>query len=108
MAELSQALERSDAVSAELGARASRASQSGAEQRAAMHEVASTAQELAAVAERLRAAISRFSVEEESPVEAAVAPVEFPQPLTVPEPALIGAAPARRGTTRKGTLRRVG
>jgi len=108
MVELSQALERSDAVSAELGARASRASQSGAEQRAAMHEVASTAQEIAAVAERLRAAISRFSVEEESPVEAAVAPVEFPLPLTLPEPALIAAAPARRATTRKGTLRRVG
>ena len=107
MAELSQALERSDAVSAELGERASRASQSGAEQRAAMHEVATTAQELSAVAERLRAAIARFAVEDAS-VEPTPALVAFPMPVPLTEPAPPDHAPVRRSTAKPRTLRRAG
>lgn len=107
MAELSQALERSDAVSAELGERASRASQSGAEQRAAMHEVATTAQELSAVAERLRAAIARFAVEDAS-VEPTPTLVAFPMPVALTEPAPPAPPPVRRSTARPRTLRRAG
>jgi methyl-accepting chemotaxis protein len=107
MAELSQALERSDAVSAELGERARRASQSGAEQRAAMHEVATTAQELSAVADRLRIAISRFAVDETPVVAEVPVPVAYPLPLTVPETPPPESAPSRRATARKRHLRRV-
>jgi hypothetical protein len=107
MAELSQALERSDAVSAELGERARRASQSGTEQRAAMHEVATTAQELSAVADRLRIAISRFAVDEAPVVAEVPVPVAYPLPLTVPETPAPESQPSRRATGRQRHLRRV-
>jgi methyl-accepting chemotaxis protein len=90
MADLSQALEQSDAVSVEVGERASRASRAGAEQSSAMIEVTGTAQQLAELAERLRQAIAHFSVVQERPVDWGSAE----------RPASSGAQPS--------TLRRVG
>ena len=69
MADLSQALEQSDAVSVEVRERATRASRAGAEQSSAMVEVTHTAQQLAELAERLRQAIAHFSVVQERPIE---------------------------------------
>jgi methyl-accepting chemotaxis protein len=101
MAELSDALERSDAVSSELGERAGRASRAGAEQRAVMTEVAGTAQELAALAERLRATIARFSVDsvqDEPAVQ--VAPSATARRLTLDSPGSAGRARRSSGDPR--------
>jgi methyl-accepting chemotaxis protein len=117
MAELSSALEESDAVSARLGERASRASRAGSEQREAMHQVASTAQELAALAERLRIAIARFSVAEAAhhpgtsgeSGEAAVAAAARSAPTPVAERTPGAGTPPRLSRARPGPpLRRAG
>jgi methyl-accepting chemotaxis protein len=110
MAELSLALQESDAVSLRLGERASEASRAGSEQRAAMHEVAGTAQELAALAERLRLAIARFSVAQECAAAAELPPSVEDSVATAPAgeipvaPRDVSVAPARR----RPALRRAG
>jgi methyl-accepting chemotaxis protein len=103
MAELSDALERSDAVSSELGERAGRASRAGAEQRAVMTEVAGTAQELAALAERLRATIARFSVEHVQ----VVATVQVAPSATARRPPLESSGTAGRPRRSSGDARGV-
>ena len=101
MADLARALEESDGVSERLGERASRASRAGAEQREAMTEVAATAQELAALADRLRRAIARFTLAEAAPGSSEdAAPPE-------PAPAIV-AATKPRGARRITPVRRAG
>jgi methyl-accepting chemotaxis protein len=117
MADLSHALEQSDAVSAQLGEQAGRASRAGAEQRTAMREVAGTAQELAAIAARLRMTISRFSVETVHGGESAGAPPGAASGGEPSEPAGISEMPPRAsarapivssGGRRPAPLRRAG
>ena len=108
MAELSQALEQSEAMSTELGERANRALQSGTEQRTAMQEVARTTLELARVAERLRGEISRFEVAEDAPAAAALTIIPAPAALPEIAPAIVVPAAAPRPARRKRQVRRAG